>query len=87
MLGKDPEIPSRKSKRVLIFNHDLENLNFSSNSNPQDTNNDEINDITLTRYSQNFRRDIIIGSIHAQRYKMIQLAIQTNCFIFRNNFA
>ena len=73
MLGRDPEIRSRKSKRVLIFNHDLENPNLSSNNNPQDTNNDETNDITLIRYSQqsDFRRDIITGSMRAQRRKMI----------------
>nr|YP_009530091.1 hypothetical protein RF1 [Pteroceltis tatarinowii]AXX77370.1 hypothetical protein RF1 [Pteroceltis tatarinowii]QWK48096.1 hypothetical protein RF1 [Pteroceltis tatarinowii] len=71
MLGRDPEIRSRKSKRVLIFNHDLENPNLSSN--PQDTNNDETNDITLIRYSQqsDFRRDIITGSMRAQRRKII----------------
>nr|YP_009529754.1 hypothetical protein RF1 [Gironniera subaequalis]AXX77034.1 hypothetical protein RF1 [Gironniera subaequalis] len=74
MLGKNPAIRSRKYKRVVIFNDDLANTNVSSN--PQNTNdNDETNDITLIRYSQqsDFRRDIITGSMRAQRRKTIIL--------------
>nr|YP_009316840.1 hypothetical chloroplast RF19 [Morus cathayana]YP_010147782.1 hypothetical chloroplast RF19 [Morus alba]YP_010481272.1 hypothetical protein RF1 [Morus australis]QST19176.1 hypothetical protein RF1 [Morus mongolica]AOW43737.1 hypothetical chloroplast RF19 [Morus cathayana]QQV68140.1 hypothetical chloroplast RF19 [Morus alba]UVN17214.1 hypothetical protein RF1 [Morus australis]WGO77075.1 hypothetical chloroplast RF19 [Morus australis] len=71
-LGTDSQIRSRKCKRVLIFNHELENTNGYSNS--QDTNNnDERDDIALIRYSQqsDFRRDIIKGSMRAQRRKTV----------------
>ena len=80
MLGRNPEIRSRKCKRVVIFNDDLVNTNVSSN--PQDTNdNDETKDIALIRYSQqsDFRRDIITGSMRAQRRKtIIWKAFQAN---------
>nr|YP_009532662.1 hypothetical chloroplast RF19 [Cecropia pachystachya]AYA73058.1 hypothetical chloroplast RF19 [Cecropia pachystachya] len=72
LLGTDPPIRSRKCKRVVIFNYDLEDTNTSSN--PQDpNNNDETDDIALIRYSQksDFRRDIITGSMRAQRRKTV----------------
>nr|YP_010481188.1 hypothetical protein RF1 [Maclura cochinchinensis]UVN17046.1 hypothetical protein RF1 [Maclura cochinchinensis] len=71
-LGTDSQIRSRKSKRVVIFNHDLENTNGYSNSHDTNTN-DETDDIALIRYSQqsDFRRDIIIGSMRAQRRKTV----------------
>nr|YP_010419852.1 hypothetical protein RF1 [Leucosyke puya]USG53553.1 hypothetical protein RF1 [Leucosyke puya] len=65
-------IRSRKCKRVVIFNYDLEDSNTSIN--PQDTNNDdETDDIALIRYSQksDFHRDIITGSMRAQRRKTV----------------
>nr|UNY36128.1 hypothetical protein RF1 [Oreocnide rubescens] len=73
LLEKNSPIRSRKSKRVVVFNYDLEDTNTSSN--PQDPNNndDETGDIYLIRYSQqsDFRRDIITGSIRAQRRKIV----------------
>ncbi|KAF4388021.1 hypothetical protein G4B88_017054 [Cannabis sativa] len=83
MLGRTPEIRSRKCKRVVIFNHDLRNTNISSNTsnNPQEItknikNNDdyeEPNVISLIRFSQqsDFCRDIIIGSMRAQSVKRL----------------
>nr|UVW82995.1 Ycf1 [Ficus pumila]UZS91858.1 hypothetical protein RF1 [Ficus pumila] len=71
-LGRDSQIRSRKRKRVVIFNHDIEKTNGYSNS--QDTNNnDETDNIALIRYSQqsDFRRDIIKGSMRAQRRKTV----------------
>nr|QKY64320.1 hypothetical chloroplast RF19 [Broussonetia kazinoki] len=71
-LGTDSQIRSRKCKRIVIFNHDIEKTNGYSNF--QDTNNnDETGDIVLLRYSQqsDFRRDIITGSMRAQRRKTI----------------
>nr|QNS23255.1 hypothetical chloroplast RF19 [Broussonetia papyrifera] len=71
-LGTDSQIRSRKCKRIVIFNHDIEKTNGYSNF--QDTNNnDETGDIVLIRYSQqsDFRRDIITGSMRAQRRKTI----------------
>nr|UMP08029.1 hypothetical chloroplast RF1 [Cannabis sativa] len=91
MLGRTPEIRSRKCKRVVIFNHDLRNTNISSNTsnNPQEItknikNNDDYEEpkvISLIRFSQqsDFRRDIIIGSMRAQRRKtLIWKSFQAN---------
>nr|YP_010420249.1 hypothetical protein RF1 [Nanocnide lobata]USG53718.1 hypothetical protein RF1 [Nanocnide lobata] len=71
LFGKDAPIRSRKSKRVVVFNVDLKDRNTFGNL--QDINNDETDDISVIRYSQqpDFRRDIIIGSIRAQRRKTI----------------
>nr|YP_010421170.1 hypothetical protein RF1 [Urtica atrichocaulis]USG54973.1 hypothetical protein RF1 [Urtica atrichocaulis] len=71
LLGKHPTIRSRKSKRIVILNDDLKDSNTSSN--PQDLNNDRIDKISLIRYSQqpDFRRNLITGSIRAQRRKTI----------------
>nr|QRE83941.1 hypothetical chloroplast RF1 [Humulus lupulus] len=91
MLGRNPEIRSRKCKRVVIFNHDLRNPNISSNTsnNPQEitkniSNNDDYEEpkvISLIRFSQqsDFRRDIITGSMRAQRRKtLIWKSFQAN---------
>ena len=73
ILKTNSPIRSRKSKRVVVFNYDLEDTDTSSN--PQDPNNndDETDDIYLIRYSQqsDFRRDIITGSLRAQRRKTV----------------
>nr|QHN53415.1 hypothetical protein RF1 [Hesperocnide tenella] len=71
LLGKHAPIRSRKSKRVVIFNDDLEDSNTCSN--PQYIKNDETDEISLIRYSQqpDFQRDLITGSIRAQRRKTI----------------
>jgi hypothetical protein len=66
----DHQIRSRKVKNVVIFTANTEN----SDSNIMDTNiPDEIDEVTLVRYSQqsDFRRDIIKGSMRAQRRKIV----------------
>nr|YP_010419434.1 hypothetical protein RF1 [Laportea aestuans]USG52797.1 hypothetical protein RF1 [Laportea aestuans] len=71
LLGKRPPVRSRKSKRVPIYNDDLEYNNTFNN--PQDLNTDDADDIVVIRYSHqpDFRRDIITGSMRAQRRKTI----------------
>nr|YP_010018092.1 hypothetical protein RF1 [Primula saxatilis]QOJ47707.1 hypothetical protein RF1 [Primula saxatilis] len=66
----DHEIRSRKFKRVVIFSDNEKN----SDTTNKDTNNpDQTNEVALIRYSQqsDFRRDIIKGSIRAQRRKTV----------------
>nr|QFQ47184.1 hypothetical chloroplast RF1 [Allomorphia sp. Liu 681] len=67
-VAEDHEIRSRKAKRVVILNDNKENndINKKSNKNP-----DERDEGALIRYSQqsDFRRDIIKGSMRAQRRK------------------
>nr|QFQ40046.1 hypothetical chloroplast RF1 [Phyllagathis longiradiosa var. pulchella] len=67
-VAEDHEIRSRKAKRVVILNDNKENndINKKSTNNP-----DERDEVALIRYSQqsDFRRDIIKGSMRAQRRK------------------
>nr|YP_009309130.1 hypothetical chloroplast RF19 [Primula veris]AOS86799.1 hypothetical chloroplast RF19 [Primula veris] len=66
----DHEIRSRKFKRVVIFSHTRENGDTTN----KDTNNpDQTDEVALIRYSQqsDFRRDIIKGSMRAQRRKTV----------------
>nr|YP_009318770.1 Ycf1 [Bertolonia acuminata]APA17802.1 Ycf1 [Bertolonia acuminata] len=67
-VAEDHEIRSRKAKYVVILNDNKENndINKKSNNNP-----DERDEVALIRYSQqsDFRRDIIKGSMRAQRRK------------------
>nr|QUO99635.1 hypothetical protein RF1 [Berchemia flavescens] len=66
----DYEIRSRKSKRVVIFTDNLQN----PDTNSKDTHNtDQTDEVALIRYSQqpDFRRDIIKGSMRAQRRKTV----------------
>nr|YP_010313561.1 Ycf1 protein [Primula palinuri]UNA62596.1 Ycf1 protein [Primula palinuri] len=66
----DHEIRSRKFKRVVIFSDNRQN----SDTTNKDTNNpDQTDEVALIRYSQqsDFRRDIIKGSIRAQRRKTV----------------
>nr|UTM94501.1 Ycf1 protein [Phyllagathis sp. 821] len=67
-VAEDHEIRSRKAKRVVILNDNKENndINKKSNNNP-----DERDEVALIRYSQqsDFRRDIVKGSMRAQRRK------------------
>nr|YP_009538533.1 Ycf1 [Bencomia exstipulata]AYU74370.1 Ycf1 [Bencomia exstipulata] len=68
----DHEIRSRKAKRVVIFTDTRRNTNRYSNT--QETNNtDQTDEVALIRYSQqsDFRRDIIKGSVRAQRRKIV----------------
>uniref|UniRef100_UPI0030FE9869 hypothetical protein RF1 n=1 Tax=Primula partschiana TaxID=690505 RepID=UPI0030FE9869 len=66
----DHEIRSRKFKRVVIFSDNRQN----SDTTNKDTNNpDQTDEVALIRYSQqsDFRRDIIKGSMRAQRRKTV----------------
>nr|YP_010987780.1 hypothetical chloroplast RF1 [Synostemon bacciformis]WON66212.1 hypothetical chloroplast RF1 [Synostemon bacciformis] len=69
---EDHEIRSRKAKRVVIFTDNEQNSDIYKN--PKDTaNSDQIDEMALIRYSQqpDFRRDIIKGSVRAQRRKTV----------------
>ena len=77
--GENPEsgvenhqIRSRKAKRVVIFTDNQQNTDTYSNT--QETNNtDQPDEVALIRYSQqsDFRRDLIKGSVRAQRRKIV----------------
>ncbi|RZC81251.1 hypothetical protein C5167_043864 [Papaver somniferum] len=62
--AEDHEIRSRKANHVVIFT-DTERTNSTTNTN------DEVEEVFVLRYAQelDFRRDIIKGSMHAQRRK------------------
>nr|QHN54919.1 Ycf1 [Philodendron lanceolatum] len=66
---EDHEIRSRKAKRVVIYTDKDETANTISNTN--DSNQAE--EVSLIRYSQqsDFRRDLIKGSMRAQRRKTV----------------
>nr|YP_010883069.1 hypothetical protein RF1 [Androsace henryi]WIF27653.1 hypothetical protein RF1 [Androsace henryi] len=67
---QDHQIRSRKAKRVVIFSDNQENSDTANN----DINNpDQTDEVALIRYSQqsDFRRDIIKGSMRAQRRKTV----------------
>nr|YP_010583691.1 hypothetical protein RF1 [Hippomane mancinella]UGY85785.1 hypothetical protein RF1 [Hippomane mancinella] len=71
MTAEDYEIRSRKAKRIVIFADNQQN-NDTYNNTKDTTNYDPIDEVTLIRYSQqsDFRRDIIKGSMRAQRRKI-----------------
>ncbi|KAI3847355.1 hypothetical protein MKX03_023493 [Papaver bracteatum] len=72
--AEDHEIRSRKANHVVIFT-DTERTNSTTNTN------DEVEEVFVLRYSQesDFRRDIIKGSMRAQRRKtVIWEPFQTN---------
>nr|YP_009759290.1 Ycf1 [Spathiphyllum patulinervum]QIQ48490.1 Ycf1 [Spathiphyllum patulinervum] len=74
---EDHEIRSRKAKRVVIYTDKDETSNSISNT--SDT--DPAEEVSLIRYSQqsDFRRDLIKGSMRAQRRKTVTWEIfQTN---------
>ncbi|KAI3888993.1 hypothetical protein MKX03_014041 [Papaver bracteatum] len=64
--AEDHEIRSRKANHVVIFT-DTERTNSTTNTN------DEVEEVFVLRYSQesDFRRDIIKGSMRAQRRKTV----------------
>nr|UQK92889.1 hypothetical chloroplast RF1 [Dipentodon sinicus] len=69
---EEHEIRSRKAKRVVVFTDTQ--LNTDTYTNTKDTNNnDQTEEVALIRYSQqsDFRRDIIKGSMRAQRRKTV----------------
>nr|YP_010211414.1 hypothetical chloroplast RF1 [Eria lasiopetala]UBD09546.1 hypothetical chloroplast RF1 [Eria lasiopetala] len=78
----DFEIHSRRAKRVIIYDDNDQNTNSLSISSIQNTSNNEKNDdqteeeeeeVSLIRYSQqsDFRRNLIKGSMRAQRRKTV----------------
>nr|YP_009513449.1 photosystem I assembly protein Ycf1 [Androsace laxa]AVK40017.1 photosystem I assembly protein Ycf1 [Androsace laxa] len=74
----DHEIRSRKGKRVVIFS---DNEKTKDTTNKDTNNSDETDEVALIDYSQqsDFRRDIIKGSMRAQRRKtVIWELFQTN---------
>nr|ADD30913.1 putative RF1 protein [Berberidopsis corallina] len=65
----DHEIRSRKAKRVVIFTDNQQNPDtYTDTNNPE-----QADEVALIRYSQqsDFRRDIIKGSMRAQRRKTV----------------
>ena len=72
---EDPEIRSRKAKRVVIYTDNNQNTDSNTNIDIIDNidNIDEAEEIALIRYSQqpDFRRGIIKGSMRAQRRKTV----------------
>nr|YP_010163102.1 Ycf1 [Millettia dura]QRI60894.1 Ycf1 [Millettia dura] len=98
------QIRSRKAKRVVILTKDLLKKDTSSNTRDRETDKTEKtkNELALIRYSQqpDFRRDIIKGSIRAQRRKIVTWKffqrtvhsplfldkIEKSLFFFFNNF-
>nr|YP_009725878.1 Ycf1 [Allium fasciculatum]QHQ73075.1 Ycf1 [Allium fasciculatum]UUF92538.1 hypothetical protein RF1 [Allium fasciculatum] len=69
----NPEIRSRKGKRVIIYTNNGQSINSSTINNTTSNTSDEEDEVTLIRYSQqsDFRRGIIKGSMRAQRRKTI----------------
>nr|YP_009642029.1 hypothetical chloroplast RF19 [Lilium candidum]QBZ77196.1 hypothetical chloroplast RF19 [Lilium candidum] len=69
---EDHEIRSRKAKRVVIYTDNNQNTNSVTSIN-NTSNNNEAEEVALIRYSQqsDFRRDIIKGSMRAQRRKTV----------------
>nr|YP_009546793.1 hypothetical chloroplast RF 19 [Anigozanthos flavidus]AYP35533.1 hypothetical chloroplast RF 19 [Anigozanthos flavidus] len=75
---EDHEIRSRKAKRVVIYTDNDKNINSSiNNTNTNTSNSDPAEEVALIRYSQqsDFRRNIIKGSMRAQRRKTVTLEI------------
>nr|WRO37308.1 Ycf1 protein [Amorphophallus kachinensis]WRO37320.1 Ycf1 protein [Amorphophallus kachinensis] len=70
-LTEDHEIRSRKAKRVVIYTDKEDMTNTISNT--SDSDNDQAEEVSLIRYSQqsDFRRDLIKGSMRAQRRKTV----------------
>nr|QPP04873.1 Ycf1 protein [Asarum sieboldii]UAU40972.1 Ycf1 [Asarum heterotropoides var. seoulense]UAU40995.1 Ycf1 [Asarum heterotropoides var. seoulense]WRO36867.1 Ycf1 protein [Asarum chungbuensis]WRO36890.1 Ycf1 protein [Asarum chungbuensis] len=73
---EDPGIRSRKAKRVVIYTDNDQNTNTNTNTNTHtrsSTNGDQAEEVALIRYSQqsDFRRDLIKGSMRAQRRKTV----------------
>nr|YP_010885432.1 Ycf1 protein [Xanthostemon chrysanthus]QXJ41004.1 Ycf1 protein [Xanthostemon chrysanthus] len=77
-VAEQHQIRSRKAKRVVIFtdNHQNTDTNSKKTNNP-----DQADEVALIRYSQqsDFRRDIIKGSMRAQRRKTV------TCELFQAN--
>nr|WHS15995.1 hypothetical protein RF1 [Ormosia semicastrata f. pallida] len=81
------QIRSRKAKRVVIFTNNSQNKDTYSDTRDAD-NTDKKKELALIRYSQqpDFRRDIIKGSIRAQRrktviWKLFQRSVHSSLFL------
>nr|YP_009864721.1 hypothetical chloroplast RF1 [Tripladenia cunninghamii]QKE32716.1 hypothetical chloroplast RF1 [Tripladenia cunninghamii] len=71
-----PGIRSRKSKRVVIYTDNDQNTDSVTSTNNTSTSiSDQTEEVSLIRYSQqsDFRRDLIKGSMRAQRRKTVIL--------------
>nr|WEY05022.1 Ycf1 protein [Saxifraga geifolia (nom. illeg.)] len=86
-LAEEPQIRSRKTKRVIIFNDNQHNSDINT---PDIDNSDQTEEVTLLRYSEqsDFRRDIIKGSMRTQRrkiatFKLFQANIHSPLFLDR----
>nr|YP_009269817.1 hypothetical chloroplast RF19 [Neottia camtschatea]ANT72723.1 hypothetical chloroplast RF19 [Neottia camtschatea] len=78
LADEDPYIYSRRAKRVIISNENDQNTNYISsikNTINNDENDDQIEggEVSLIEYSQqpDFRRNLIKGSMRAQRRKTV----------------
>ncbi|KAJ8746932.1 hypothetical protein K2173_007700 (mitochondrion) [Erythroxylum novogranatense] len=88
-IAANPEIRSRKGKVVIIFTDNQQEIDTYQNAKDA-SNSDQTDDVTLIRYSQqsDFRRDIIKGSMRAQRrktpiWKLFQANIHSPLFLDR----
>jgi hypothetical protein len=86
-VAEENEIRSRKAKRVIIFTANQQNLD---NNNKDSINPDQTKEVALIRYSQqsDFRRDLIKGSMRAQRrktvaWKFLQANVHSPTFLDR----
>nr|YP_010375483.1 hypothetical protein RF1 [Pontederia africana]QXU59349.1 hypothetical protein RF1 [Pontederia africana] len=71
---EDHEIRARKAKRVVIYTDNGRDMNSITNTtNTDSSDSDQEEEIALIRYSQqsDFRREIIKGSMRAQRRKTV----------------
>nr|YP_010407205.1 hypothetical chloroplast RF19 [Goodyera striata]URF20009.1 hypothetical chloroplast RF19 [Goodyera striata] len=71
LVEEDNEIHSRRAKRVVIYNdNDIDSLSSTKNNEKDD---DQTEEMALIRYSQqsDFRRNLIKGSMRAQRRKTV----------------
>nr|YP_009864805.1 hypothetical chloroplast RF1 [Uvularia grandiflora]QKE32800.1 hypothetical chloroplast RF1 [Uvularia grandiflora] len=73
---EDPGIRSRKAKRVVIYTDNDQNtdsVTSTSNNSNSNSDSDQAEEVALIRYSQqsDFRRDLIKGSMRAQRRKTV----------------
>nr|YP_010503973.1 hypothetical chloroplast RF1 [Chrysosplenium delavayi]UXE32522.1 hypothetical chloroplast RF1 [Chrysosplenium delavayi] len=73
---EDHQIRSRKAKRVVIFTDNQQNPDTYTTT-PGTNNPDQTDEVSLIHYSQqsDFRRDIIKGSMRAQRRKITILEL------------
>nr|YP_009729315.1 hypothetical chloroplast RF19 [Allium mairei]QHQ72990.1 hypothetical chloroplast RF19 [Allium mairei] len=78
---QDPEIRSRKGKRIIISTDNDKSTNSSATNNTTSNTSDEEDEVALIRYSQ--QSDLIKGSMRAQRRKTIIFKIfQANAHFF-----
>nr|YP_010982349.1 Ycf1 protein [Cystorchis variegata]WOE90854.1 Ycf1 protein [Cystorchis variegata] len=74
LVKEDHEIYSRRAKRMVIYNdNDTNSISSTQNTSTNDKEDDQTEEIALIRYSQqsDFRRNLIKGSMRAQRRKTV----------------